>query len=63
MRLCKELWRRFPNFVIFAECQGGVVEGRGNRHPIVAKSGPIPRVFDLPFVLAKVWGKELSIRG
>ena len=39
------------------------MEGRGNRHPIVAKSGPIPRVFDLPFVLAKVWGKELSIRG
>lgn len=61
VRFCKELWRRFPTLYLFAECPGGV--GVGLRQGVVARSGPIPRLYDLPRSLARVWGKKLKADG
>ncbi len=43
------------------ECQGGV--GLNFRQSVVAQSGPIPRLFDLPRNLCKLWGKKIKIDG
>ena len=50
VKLCKELWREFPDFYVIADIwRGGAEE---ERDKIIANSGPIPRLYDLPMKLA-----------
>eukprot|EP01022_Parablepharisma_sp_SALTPOND_P008190 TRINITY_DN135350_c2_g1_i1.p1 TRINITY_DN135350_c2_g1~~TRINITY_DN135350_c2_g1_i1.p1 ORF type:complete len:1045 (+),score=80.36 TRINITY_DN135350_c2_g1_i1:2070-5204(+) len=57
IKLCRELWARFPDFLIIGECLGGA--SLENRQGILARSGVIPRLFKLPAALASLFGKKL----
>ena len=61
MKLCKGLWKRFPNYLIVAEAWGG--RGFENREFNIVKSGPIPRMFDLPIAMSTLFGKKLRRDG
>lgn len=61
IKICKLLWEKFPNFLIVAETWGGKsFEGREFN---IVKSGPIPRMFDLPIALSTLFGKRLRRDG
>jgi len=57
VKLCREMWKRFPDFLIIGECLGG--QAMENRQGILARSGVIPRLFKLPAALASIFGKKL----
>lgn len=61
VKLCKELWKDFPEFYIVGECWGGYPFE--NRQGILARSGVIPRLFKLPIALASLFGKQLHKDG
>lgn len=61
IKLCRELWARFPDFLIVGECLGG--SSLENRQGILARSGIIPRLFRLPVALASIFGKKLMKDG
>ncbi len=61
IKLCKNLWKKFPDFLIIAETWGG--RGFENREFNIVKSGPIPRMFDLPIALSTLFGKKLRRDG
>lgn len=61
IKLCKGLWRQFPEFLIIAEAWGG--RGFEGREFNIVKSGPIPRMFDLPIALSTLFGKKLRRDG
>jgi starch synthase len=61
IKLCRELWARFPDFLILGECLGGSL--LENRQGILARSGVIPRLFKLPVALASIFGKKLMKDG
>lgn len=61
VKLCRELWAHFPEFIIIAECLGG--SQLENRQGILARSGAIPRLFKLPAALASLFGKKLQRDG
>ena len=46
VKMCKQIWREFPQFIIVAECWGGFMFE--NRQTILARSGVIPRLYKLP---------------
>ncbi len=50
LRLCKELWKLNPEFLVVAECMGG--PGFENREIDIVKSGPVPRLYTLPMALS-----------
>lgn len=61
IKICKNLWAKFPNFLIVAETWGG--KGFEGREFNIVKSGPIPRMFDLPIALSTLYGKRLRRDG
>jgi len=61
MKICKGVWKRFPSYLIVAEAWGG--RGFENREFNIVKSGPIPRMFDLPIALSTLFGKKLRRDG
>jgi starch synthase len=61
IKLCKEFWAKFPDFLIIGECLGG--SSLENRQGILARSGIIPRLFKLPIALAAIFGKKLHRSG
>ena len=60
-KLCKELWKQFPDFVIVADVWSG--SGLEDRVPCIPRSGPIPRLYQLPVKLASLFGKRLHKNG
>jgi starch synthase len=61
LKLCKELWRVHPAFYIVADVwTGGDLEGREG---VIARSGGIPRMYELPVMLAAICGKKLEKNG
>ena len=60
-RLCKELWKYFPDFIIVADVWSG--SGLEDRVPCIPRSGPIPRLYQLPVKLASIFGKRLHKNG
>lgn len=61
IKLCREFWARFPDFLIVGECLGG--SSLENRQGILARSGIVPRLFKLPVALAALFGKKLLRSG
>lgn len=61
VKLCKELWREFPEFYIVADVWHG--SGMEERDKCIAISGPIPRLYDLPVKLSTLFGKRLHKNG
>ena len=61
IKICRSLWKKFPSFLIVAEAWGG--RGFENREFNIVKSGPIPRMFDLPIALSTLFGKKLKRDG
>lgn len=61
IKLCREFWAKFPDFLIVGECLGG--SSLENRQGILARSGIIPRLFKLPVALAAIFGKKLLRNG
>ena len=61
IKLCREFWGKFPDFLILGECLGG--SSLENRQGILARSGIIPRLFKLPVALATIFGKRLLRSG
>jgi glycogen synthase len=61
IKLCKELWREFPDFLIVADIWNGT--GMEERDKCIANSGPIPRLYDLPVKLSALFGKKLHKNG
>ncbi|CAG9314556.1 unnamed protein product [Blepharisma stoltei] len=61
VKICKELWREFPEFYIIADCWKG--DGMEERDKCIISSGPIPRLYDLPVKLAALFGKKLHKNG
>jgi glycogen synthase len=61
LKLCKELWREYPEFYIVADIWHG--SGLEDRDRVIARSGPIPRLYDLPIKLASIFGKRLHKNG
>ena len=60
-KLCKELWKNFPDFIIVADVWSG--SGLEDRVPSIPRSGPIPRLYQLPVKLASIFGKRLHKNG
>ncbi len=60
-KFCKEMWRRYPDFNIIADVWHGT--GLEDRDRAIARSGPIPRLYDLPIKLASLFGKRLHKNG
>lgn len=61
LKLCKELWRVLPDFYIVADVwTGDELEGRER---VIARSGGIPRMYELPVKLAAICGKKLEKNG
>lgn len=61
VKICKTLWSRFPNFLVVAEAWGGA--GFENREFNIVRSGPIPRMYNLPIALSTLFGKKLMRDG
>eukprot|EP00826_Nyctotherus_ovalis_P018630 TRINITY_DN1559_c0_g2_i1.p1 TRINITY_DN1559_c0_g2~~TRINITY_DN1559_c0_g2_i1.p1 ORF type:complete len:671 (+),score=215.16 TRINITY_DN1559_c0_g2_i1:215-2227(+) len=61
VKMCRELWARFPDLLLIGECLGG--SSLENRQGILARSGVIPRLFKLPVALASIFGKKLMKDG
>lgn len=61
VKLCKQLWQKFPNFMILGECWGGYKFEL--RHIMLARSGVIPRLFKLPQTICSLLGKKLHSDG
>lgn len=61
VKLCKELWRECPDFYIIADVWTG--SGLEDRGACIAKSGPVPRLYDLPVKLSSLFGKKLHKNG
>jgi len=61
VKLCKEIWRLFPEFLIMADIWHGT--GLEERDKCIARSGPIPRLYDLPIKLSSIFGKRLHKSG
>ena len=61
VKMCMEIWRQFPNFLIVGECWGGYLFE--NRHNVLSRSGIIPRVFNYPIQFSSIFGKQLSKDG
>eukprot|EP00742_Colponemidia_sp_Colp-10_P005221 GILJ01005578.1.p1 GENE.GILJ01005578.1~~GILJ01005578.1.p1 ORF type:complete len:1904 (+),score=304.73 GILJ01005578.1:50-5761(+) len=61
IKLCKELWSEFPDFMIV----GGAwsESGEEGREAVLARSGVIPHVSTLPVALSTLFGKELHKDG
>lgn len=57
VKLCRALWSVHPNFMIIGECWGGFMFE--NRQIILSRSGIIPRLYNLPQVIASLFGKKL----
>lgn len=62
MKLCRNLWSRFPNFLILSEVWGSVSDS-DSREVSVIQSGPIPRSFKLPIALSQIYGESLRKDG
>jgi len=60
-KLCKELWKSFPDFIVVADVWSG--SGLEDRVPSIPRSGPIPRMYELPVKLASIFGKRLHKNG
>lgn len=58
IKLCKEIWRDHPEFVLIGECFRC---NRGDNRPAaIARSGVIPLLQDMPEPLAKVFGHQIN---
>ena len=61
IKLCKHLWREYPNLIIIAE--GLEIEDQSNRIVSIIKSGPIPRMYKIPKAMAQIVGLNLKNNG
>lgn len=61
VKLCKTLWRHFPNFIIIGDILGG--NGLEEREGNVIRSGPIPRLYKFPTAIASIYGQHLHRDG
>lgn len=61
VKICKELWREFPEFYIVADVWQA--SGMEERDKCIANSGPIPRLYDLPVKLGALFGKKVHKNG
>jgi len=60
VKLCKEIWRVFPEFYVVGDIWSGTGE---ERDKCIVRSGPIPRLYDLPVKLSAIFGKKLHKNG
>ena len=60
-KLCKELWKSFPDFIVVADVWSG--SGLEDRVSTIPRSGPIPRMYELPVKLASIFGRRLHKNG
>lgn len=61
IKICRELWQKFPKFIII--CEAWIGHGFENRDVVVVKSGPIPRIYQLPIALSAIFGQQLKKDG
>lgn len=59
VKLCKELWRDHPELVLVGECFG--TERGDDRQSVLARSGVIPQLQDVPIPLAKMFGHQIDV--
>ncbi|KAL4507061.1 hypothetical protein ABPG72_001854 [Tetrahymena utriculariae] len=62
IKLCRNLWSRYPNFLILCEVWGSFGE-QDVREVSVIQSGPIPRTFKIPIALSQIFGENLRKDG
>eukprot|EP00917_Polyrhabdina_sp_WS-2016_P011033 GHVP01024186.1.p1 GENE.GHVP01024186.1~~GHVP01024186.1.p1 ORF type:complete len:2011 (-),score=317.95 GHVP01024186.1:3954-9986(-) len=58
-RLCRDIWEENPNFLIVAECATG--EDFNTRADVLARSGTVPQLQELPHMLCKLLNKQLDV--
>eukprot|EP00921_Rhytidocystis_pertsovi_P013784 GHVQ01022382.1.p1 GENE.GHVQ01022382.1~~GHVQ01022382.1.p1 ORF type:complete len:1848 (+),score=155.63 GHVQ01022382.1:2238-7781(+) len=58
VKLCKEIWCESPHFMIIGECWEG--QGMDDRPSVLAKSGVVPQLQQLPYKLSGVFGKHIN---
>jgi starch synthase len=61
IRLCKRIWRKYPNFYIIAE--GLELEDHDHRLISIIRSGLIPRLYKMPKALSQIVGMLLNSNG
>ena len=61
VKLCKTFWSHYKDFLILAESM--TATGFEGREINIIKSGPIPRVYNLPYALASIFGQKLHPDG
>jgi hypothetical protein len=61
-KLCRNLWSRYPNFLILSEVWGTFGDS-DSREVSVIQSGPIPRSFKLPIAISSIFGENLRKDG
>lgn len=58
VKLCKEVWKDHPEFILVGEC---FTNDRGDdRQCVLARSGVVPQLQDMPIPLAKVFGQQIN---
>uniref|UniRef100_A0A0G4I0G9 Starch synthase n=1 Tax=Chromera velia CCMP2878 TaxID=1169474 RepID=A0A0G4I0G9_9ALVE len=61
VKLCNELWRDLPDFLVVGECWGG--EGFEGRHKCLSRSGVVPHLQALPQTLSTLYGRHIREEG
>ena len=63
VKLTKNIWKKFPNFIFFGECLINEKFYKTNRHINLIKSGIVPRMFFLPIIINELFGKQIQNDG
>ena len=63
IKLTKNIWKDFPEFMFFGECIINEKNNKIKRYINLVKSGIIPRIYFLPMIINELYGNQIQKDG
>ena len=63
IKITKNIWKDFPQFIFFGECIINENNNKIKRHINLVKSGIIPRMISLPMIINELYGNQIQNDG